>query len=48
MERSYSKHTARKVVYDDFQALKQACINKGFELYVDFRLSFNSLAKRNL
>ena len=31
---SYSKHTARKVVYDDFQALKQACINKGFELYV--------------
>ena len=24
---SYSKHTARKVVYDDFQALKQACIN---------------------
>ena len=31
---SYSKHTARKVIYDDFQALKQACINKGFELYV--------------
>lgn len=31
---SYSKHTARKVVYDDFQALKQACTNKGFELYV--------------
>ena len=31
---SYTKHTARKVVYDDFQALKQACINKGFELYV--------------
>ncbi|RGG28351.1 D-alanyl-D-alanine carboxypeptidase family protein [Coprobacillus sp. AF24-1LB] len=30
----YSKHTARKVVYDDFQALKQACLNKGFELYV--------------
>ena len=25
---SYSKHTARKVVYDDFQALKQACGNK--------------------
>ena len=23
-----------KVIYDDFQALKQACINKGFELYV--------------
>ena len=30
----YSKHTARKVVYDDFQALKKACANKGFELYV--------------
>ena len=43
---SYSKHTARKVIYDDFQALKQACINKGFELGAP--LSFNSLAKRNL
>ena len=31
---SYRKHTARKVVYEDFQALKQACSKKGFELYV--------------
>lgn len=31
---SYSKHTARAVVYDDFQALKKACQNQGFELYV--------------
>ena len=43
---SYSKHTARKVVYDDFQALKQACINKGFELYVDFRLSSQQFGKK--
>ncbi|MDO5813386.1 MAG: M15 family metallopeptidase [Bacillota bacterium] len=33
-ENPYRKHTARKVVYEDFQALKQACANKGFELYV--------------
>lgn len=31
---SYSKHTARAVVYDDFQALKEACRQQGFELYV--------------
>lgn len=30
----YRKHTARKVVYEDFQTLKQTCANKGFELYV--------------
>lgn len=30
----YSKHTARKVLYDDFIALQEACYQKGFELYV--------------
>ena len=30
----YSKHTARKIVYDDFQALVHSCQKQGFELYV--------------
>lgn len=30
----YSKHTARSIVYNDFQALKKACQKQGFELYV--------------
>ena len=30
----YGKHTARQIVYDDFQALVQACKQHGFELYV--------------
>lgn len=30
----YRKHQMRKVVYDDFIALKEACKNKGFNLYV--------------
>lgn len=30
----YGKHTARKVLYDDFIALQEACYQKGFELYV--------------
>lgn len=30
----YRNHQVRKVVYDDFIALKEACKNKGFNLYV--------------
>lgn len=30
----YRKHQMRKVVYDDFIALKEVCKNKGFNLYV--------------
>lgn len=30
----YRQHTARQVVYDDFTALKNSCLQKGFELYV--------------
>ncbi len=30
----YRKHQMRKVVYDDFIALKEACKTKGFNLYV--------------
>ncbi|MDD8049389.1 MAG: M15 family metallopeptidase [Thomasclavelia sp.] len=31
---SYKNHQVRKVVYDDFQALRKACKEKGFSLYV--------------
>ncbi len=30
----YRSHLVRKCVYDDFQALRKACQEKGFELYV--------------